>query len=431
MNFQHLPRHFLTIMLLSLILISPVGLAACGNSENNTKIPNYPSVSSSPDVTVEPDPVTITIGNLTDATGPSSNAQAIINMSMYDIIEYYNERDVIKGAKFEIKDYDTRMDDSRYLVGYEWLMENGADFIVTGVPGVAEAIKERADQDKTLVITYPASKDGLEPPGRVFCLGTTFNDEIGFTSLKWIAQNDDEFPTDRPAKIGGTAWNEPYMKSFLSGVKKYCDEYPHQFEWQGAFITDFSFAWDSQIEALKDCDYLIPPQIMYSFVSQFHETGYATKFVGIEAQMAFLNLIDENNKWDSVEGMLFFRTTPWWTDSDPHITFTKNLLMERHPDQYEAIIESGSSYLAVFCHQLLLGLIEETLTEQDDKSELDTESLYDHAQSLSLNIGSAEHTFSDMKRTSANYIKAYETSSELKGVFAADVDQWYPITRLP
>ena len=413
------------------IFIISLCLVACSASNDDTIAPESPGLTSQPTSSVSQEPLVITIGNLTDATGPSSNAQAIINMSLEDILNHYNEHNVIDGVRFEIINYDTRMDDSRYLVGYEWLIENEADVIVTGVPGVAEATKERADRDKMMVITYPASKEGLNPPGYVFCIGTTFNDELGYTSLKWISENDTDFPQDRPATIGGAAWNEPYMKTFLAGAEQYSIEHPDQFDWRGSYITDFSFTWDKQIESLKDCDYVIPPQIMYSFVSQYDQAGYSTKFIGIEAQMAFLSLIDDNNKWNAVDGMLFFRTTPWWTDSNPNVTFAKNMLMENHFDQYDEIMESGSGYLAMFCHQIMLGLIEESIMAGSDGFELNPESLYENVQSLSMDIGGAQHTFTSTKRTSANDIKAYVTSAQLEGAFVADPDTWYPIVRLP
>ena len=66
---------------------------ACENgAEEATFVPvTQPSstITSEPQVILEP--IEITIGNLTDITGPSSNALVVITTALEDLVRYYNE----------------------------------------------------------------------------------------------------------------------------------------------------------------------------------------------------------------------------------------------------------------------------------------------------------------------------------------------------
>ncbi len=406
-----------------------VAFMACGGGAESTQTANPSPDNPNPTRTQSPERILVTIGNLTDTTGPSSGAQSVINMALEDMVSYHNEQNVDSAFQVKTINYDTRLDPSRYIVGYEWLIENGADLIVTSVPGVAESTRSRADEDGIVVFTFPPSKKALQPPGYAFCPVTTYNDDQAYTALKWIAENHPDFPQDRPARIGGAAWNEPYMHTALEGAQTYCNENPDKYEWVGKFITDFSFTWDAEVEALKDCDYIIPPQIMNSFVDQYTAEGYSTTFVGIEAQMAFLNLIDKYDLWQSIDGMILFRTTPWWTDECADTVFAQQLLMEYHPEEAESIIGSGSGYLSVFPHRVVFAIIEEAITAGGGDY-FDSELLYETAQSFSFDIGGALHTYTETKRTSANYVRAYQVDAASENVYQAGPN-WYPISRLP
>ncbi|NQT73005.1 MAG: ABC transporter substrate-binding protein [Chloroflexi bacterium] len=67
--------------------------------------------------------VTITIGNLSDLTGVSSNAMGVVNIALEDTVEYYNERNLIPGVELEVITYDGQYNPSNDIPGYEWLKE--------------------------------------------------------------------------------------------------------------------------------------------------------------------------------------------------------------------------------------------------------------------------------------------------------------------
>ncbi len=419
-------RILLTSLGLLSVLTLIAGLLSCDSEKEPTPLTNpQPAPTSIASLIFEPE--VITIGNLTDTTGPSSGAIMTVDMALDDIVKYYNEEMIIPGITFEVMKFDTQLDPARYVKGYETLMDRGADIIITAVPGVATEIKSIAEADEIIIISLSANKAAMVPPGYVFSLNA-FNDELAYTALEWIAQNDDDFPQDRPARIGGASWNEPYTISLFDGAQKYCMENPDQFEWKGSYVTDFSFAWDDQVEALKDCDYIIPPQIMHIFARQYRDAGYSTKFIGFDGQSSFFNMIDKANVWDAIDGMLFFKTSLWWNDDGQEIEYTRNLLIENHPDNAEMVMRSGSGYLAIFPLKSMFSMIADTVEAKGNK-EFNSQALYETALSFSFDVGDIQHDFTETKRTSANYIRAYELDAAEKDIFLID-SEWYPLVRL-
>ena len=90
-------------LILSLILL---GSIAC-NDENEASAPiPTTKITASP----TPEPVLITIGDLTDITGPGANALSLITMVLEDMVTYYNQQNLIPGVQLEVISYDGQFD---------------------------------------------------------------------------------------------------------------------------------------------------------------------------------------------------------------------------------------------------------------------------------------------------------------------------------
>ena len=151
----------LWILLVAILL---VGTLACG-SDNAEKSPSASMPSKEP---IES--IIITIGNLTDKTGPSANAMSIIDKALADVVQYYNDQDLIPGVSLEIQEYDGRYDPSADIPGYIWLKENGADLIWTGAPATPTTLESRVNEDQILLFTPGPSREapvcGVAPFGK-------------------------------------------------------------------------------------------------------------------------------------------------------------------------------------------------------------------------------------------------------------------------
>ncbi|MBT4511799.1 MAG: hypothetical protein HOC20_06285 [Chloroflexi bacterium] len=115
----------------------------------------------------------------------------------------------------------------------------------------------------------------------------------------------------------------------------------------GGYLVEPKFMWGTEVEALKDCDFVLPPAPMNRFVKQYRDAGYTAKFIGTDWHIGALNSIDDAGLWDEIDGMLVVRPVQWWNDEGEILDLTKSILYEYRPDQAEEIIQSGAGYLSM------------------------------------------------------------------------------------
>ena len=399
------------LIFLVFLMIFLAALGACGGDE--TKEP-----------TKSLDDVVITIGNLTDLTGVSASAQEVINYALDDLIDYFNEENMIPGVELKVKEYDGQFDPTYDIPGYERLKQQGADLIVTGVTSSPVTLKPRVNKDEMLLFTLSGNLSTLEPPGYVFAPASLPEHEA-LTLLKWIAENDWDYETKGPAKIGGTSWREPNAQSFLSNVEDYAKAFPDQFEWGGAYLTDFAFMWGPQVEALKDFDYVLTPNPMTAFVKQYRDAGYEAKFIGNGPHIAMLEMVDDAELWDEIDGMLMATPSRWWGEEGGLVDLREQLLYENHPDSAEKIKRMGGAYNALDNLYIILDIIKNA-AENVGPANIDSKALYDAAQSYSLTVDGVErYSFNQTKRYACNAYGIYEASNEEKQLVRVNTG-WIP-----
>lgn len=400
-----------------LLVIAPM-LGCDGNDDETASDPT-------PD-----DKVTFTIGNHTDLTGVSSQAMGVINLALADMIKYYNENDLIPGIELDVITWDGQYDPSRDLPGYEWLIERSADAIFSPVAGTAITLKPRLKQDGMVLFSVAPPPEAIHPPDWVFAVAQTLIDYEVYTLLAWTAENDPDFPKDRPAKVGAAFWDEAYGESCLRAAQTYIEAHPETYEWGGGYLTQIgSFTWGPEVQALKDCDYVLPPLPMTNFVREYREVGYTAKFLGTDAHVAFLGLLDDAGAWDEADDMLLIRVCQWWTDEGAVIDLTKQLLQENHAKTAERIIRTGNGYLATQQIYLMFSLLQHTVA-QVGPEDLDSPAIFESAQSFSMVLDGCPHSFSENKRTSNDALAVYQIDGTRKDVFRAD-PEWIPIVYQP
>ncbi|MFO8010480.1 MAG: ABC transporter substrate-binding protein [Dehalococcoidia bacterium] len=411
-------------ILLSVLMLVFLLLIACGN-ENGTK----PPLTQSPEEATPAKDVVITIGNLSDLTGPAANAMEYINNALNDVVEYYNEENLIPGMRLKVETYDSQWDTSKIIPGYLWLRNRGADVIWTPVVPAAATLKPTADKDKCPIFAASVTRDILIPGGYVFSLGTIPQYDA-YTLLQWIAENDWDYETNGPARIGGAAWADGYNNAVFNAMKDYADAHPEQFDFVEGYLTDFTFEWGAQIQGLKDCDYVWPPVPMHKFIQDYQAAGYNAKFIGSDPHAAFLGMIDTGKLWEEIGGMLFIRGSRWWTEEGKIIDLTRELLFENHPGEAEDIIRSGVGYLSVSAVYQLCDIIGNA-AEEVGPANVDSQAIYEAAVSYSEVIDGVErYTFNETKRCSTNYYVIYEVDAEKRNLFRAD-PEWLSLITEP
>ena len=420
------------IIFVALLLIAL--LAACSSGDDKEPSPPaqptaQPTATSEP-TEPPPDEVTITIGALSDLTGVASSAFEYLNASFKDLAEYFNEEILPPGVKIEILHYDSQNDPAKDLPGYEWLKEHGADLIFSAEGSAAVTMRPRVDRDEMVMFVATAGEEALVPPGYIFT-ASGLPEVEAYTYMKWIAENDWDYQTKGPAKIGGASWADAYSTSLFDAMKAYCKAHPDQFEWIDGYLIPFgTFTWAPEVEGLKDCDYVFPPVIMTSFVKEYRTAGYTAKMMVGGVQSAFMKAVYDAKLWDELDGSLFLQTAKWWGDEGEHINLTEELLYANHPNDAEEIKQAGSGYVAMQSWYPYFDMIARTV-ERVGAENFNSQALYDTAISYSLTVDGIEHvSFDETKRAGPNYFRMYRMSAEEEAVVVAD-PEWLPAVREP
>jgi len=407
-------------------------VAACGDDDNGgTKAtPTEPAKTEVVSTSKPAEDVVITIASLTDLTGASAVALQPIEAALDDLVKYYNEEHLISGVELKAIRYDTRYEPSKYIGGYEWLKEKGADLLFSPVPGAAEIIRPRLEEDGMLLFSPSALKGHLIPPGNIF-MAATIPEDNAYTLLKWLAENDEDFPKDRPARIGGAGWSTPYNMALHDAMEEYVKAHPDQYEWKGKYQTDLGFTWGPQVEALKDCDYVMVPIVLNNFVKEFRAAGHTAKFIGTAAQAGFMGLISDAGLWEEVDGMIFLGMVAWWGDGSEEAAFMEEILYRYRAGQAQEIIRSGSGYGAVDAINQMIEIIADAV-EAVGPDNFDSEALYEAAISYTQtrNSGEVRASFSETKRASLDRLPVYEADGAAKDLLMVS-DGLVPLIREP
>ncbi|MCP4611568.1 MAG: ABC transporter substrate-binding protein [Planctomycetes bacterium] len=406
---------------LSLVLLLVVlSLTACDGGDSTP-----PMDTEKPDLDTA---TIITIGNHTDKTGVASNALEYIDAALADVVEYYNENNLIPGVQVEIIEYDGQADTSRDLSGYEWLKERGADLITAWFPAVAITLQPYVDSDQIPLFGTIARKEVIYPPGYMFILSALLEDQA-WTMIKWVTENDWDYQTKGPAKVGGVCWDTDNCDIYFETFEKYAELHPEQIEWVGGHIAPAAtFMWSAEAEALKDCDYIWVPNALGGFVKEYRQAGHTAKFLGTSAQLAFWGLIEDMRLWEEVDGSLFLSDTEWWDETGEIPDFINQLLLDNHPDSVDDIIRT-KSYFAGINVKLVMDIIK-LAAETVGPENIDSQAIYEAAQSTTMMAdGLQRHSFSETKRTSLDRAAVYEARAAEENIVR--ISDWIPIESAP
>jgi len=429
---KNVSRYSLVCVMVPLV-ISLFLLVACGEDDDND-VPTgtvTPTVTPTDEATPEPaNDVVITIGHITDITGPGAAAHEYIRMALEDLAGYFNEQSIIPGVELKVIEYDQQNDPSKDIPGYEWLREGGADVVFGATQSPPLTLKNRVVDDGVLLFAAATDLNAISPLGHVFCVGTIPQYDA-YTLLKWIAENDWDYETNGPAKIGGAGWDDSHTGPVLNAMQEYAEAHPDQFEWVGGHLAPLgTFTWGPEVEALKDCDYVYPGIVMVNFVREYRIAGHAGKIIGTDAQAAFFGLIDDAKLWDEIDGMLFLKSSRWWNEEGLIVNLAKQLLHENHETQAQEIISSGVGYMALSQVYQMFNIIADAAKTVGPQN-LDSQALYEAATFFALTVdGIQRYSFNETKRDSVDVYAMYEARAEGEDIFRLN-EEWFPTVREP
>lgn len=433
------------MVILSLLLLALPLLAACSDDDETAEVTSTETSGLVPTETAEPtespiptekpaEDVVITLGNMSDLTGPAAQALIVVDMALEDIVRYFNDNNLIPGVELKVETYDGQYDPSRNIPGYEWLKERGADVIVGGVPAVGMMLKETVEEDETVLFSLSCELEMIDPPGYVFPLNVTAQSH-GITLAKWIAENDWDYQTNGPATIGAAGWNTPYIIGLAEGMEAYATAHPDQFTWEGTYLTNYSFIWDPEIDALKNADYVLVPATGMStvgFMEQYLAADGKGRFIGTEAHTAYLGMMEEGVGWDGMDDMLIQLPVRWWTEDAELPNLVNSIINEyRSVSDIETIMYGGYNYVGcVSQYYPAFEAIAQTV-ERVGAENFTSKALYETLNSFSITYdGFEEWNYTDTKRVPQNHVGIYELDAGVQDLVRKD-PKWQPVLYTP
>ena len=375
----------------------------------------------------EEEGVTITIGEITDLTGPASPAIIPLHYALEDMVSYYNEKGLIPGVKFDIVSWDNKYDPARDVPGYDWVRDHGAQLIISVIPQSAVILKTFADRDEFPIVSLSTNEAALEPPGWVFCMSNSLYSEMK-TLLKWLSEEDWD-DDQRIPKIGLVGWSEPATISVAKAMKEYSQAHPEQFAWVGDFIAPFGVVmWGGEIGKLEDCDYIATIGFpMGGFINQFLDRGCSTKrFIDVCTASSYRGFLVDQCGYERLDGALATNMGLMWNEQNPMVDLAKELLYGYHPEEAEDIIYAGFAYVGGFNQLTATFHILEEAIDQVGAENFSGQAFYDAAVNYKTNWeGYPEWGFSETKRYLADHIAIYEFNAEAEDLVW--IGGWLPL----
>ncbi len=424
-----------------------MALVACSDDETEEPTATItPTQTTTPEPTnvptVQPTPaedVIITLGNLTDITGPAATMMESVNIALEDVVRYFNEENLIPGVVLKTEHYDTQMDPSKEITGYKWLKERDADVIVCTLPSTAMSLYTFVTEDEIPLFSLSAADVvAKDTPGWAFLMNTQ-TDAIGFTYMKWIADNHWDWETNGPATVGGASWNEPWSEGIMRGMEDYADAHPEQFEWIGGFLGNYNFTWGPEVDTLKDADYVMPAVTgggFLSFIKEYDQAGGKAQFICNEGNTAAIPLITDARAWDLIDGALIIQANRAFSEGTELTDLMLEVTARYHDDPEGLLGEVGRGNFLGSWRQWygIMTLIKTAVENAGGAQNFTLQALYDTANNYSMSWeGVPAWNWAPDKRTAWNAMAIYEfdASTELVIPLNGEEPVWLPIVYEP
>jgi len=363
--------------------------------------------------------VTITIGELTDLTGPAATSTVYLHYALADTIRYYNEEGLIPGVRLKLISWDTQYNTARTLPGYDWLKERGTDIVVAYIANDAEILKPFAERDKIPVVSFSPTDPMLEPPGWVFCFSARYAEQQRLL-LKWISENHWDYGKGIP-KVGFLALNVASGVDQQKAFKEYAQAHSDKFDLvQCALVPPGTQSYSAQVGALKDCDYIeVVTLTMGPFIRDYRARGYdRATFLSDSSGSSWLGLLrDMLGDWQALDGFLSLYIAPTWGEPNPTVELGERLLRDyRSTREVQKTIHSGQNYIGVIPFFLaLLQAIEKAVAEVGAQN-FDGQAFYNVALDFEVQLeGCPKYRFTETERWCVRKAAVYKWSAVAEG----------------
>ncbi|MCX5999432.1 MAG: ABC transporter substrate-binding protein [Chloroflexi bacterium] len=359
----------------------------------------------------------ITIGVLTDFTGPSSPACLGMNEAFEDIVSYYNDEGLIPGAVVKFQTYDTGNDAAKYLPGYDYLKAKGMQTLMVCVSGAQEVAGPYAMADQLPIASFDYDAETFASPGWVFLLGNSPS-AVARTLVEWLAKDHRGYNGAGVPKLGFVGWNEPIEENTEAAIREYCKANPDKFDYVGGLLVPLgTMTFGGEVQKLKDCDYIYTTFLpAVYFIKQYRDAGYHATFIGDSGSRAYYSFLVDMVGWKGVDGYMTAESAPWVNEDNPANTYLSEIIDRYRPGK--TILDMGGTYGGCLCFlRAFMEIVRQAVADRGGASGYDGQAFYDAAVKFNAQYeGLPEYGFSNTGRILVHQMAVYEWSAAAEGL---------------
>lgn len=297
----------------------------------------------------EATPGTVVVGVLTDFSGPAAFAVVPTVETCREAFDYLQEKDPIPGLTVNWVEYDTRLDYSKSVEGYQDLKGRGMQVIY------AMCYQDRANlqtyfaQDKIPCLAGAGADEDLLEHQWVFATSITQTMQ-GEVMMRWIADTWDYAGKGRPPVVGHQGWSLATTNKIQTGLDKILNspQYSGKFTWAGmdkATLTNVD--WTTSYQKFKDCDFVVVTPIgnsLATFPAQMRSLGYKGALIStMDGFSGYWSLVQNKATADQLYDCYY----PWWgpmTGSEQNTADWYQTMVEvtqaNHPGDWQARVST-------------------------------------------------------------------------------------------
>lgn len=401
---MHRRARVMTLLGMALLLVVAAALSGCGGGAGESN--------------------TIILGWLADQTGPSSGAFREVMMGWNDYMAEINQTNPIPHLEIKTITYDTRLENARIPIGYDWLSGQGMDLLL-GYDPVTPNITQ-ADQAADKIPEYSfAATPSLMDADWVYSYAYTFDFEgraiMDYLLNQWYPSQN----ISGPLNIGwiGNPEVGAYVR-FQAGFEYALAQNPGKAVLTKAGGSATQSAWVSEVAIIKDCDVLIMTTVGTStatFLKEAIQRGFDGQIIASSTSvLGVWDLVTALVPKSSFDGMLIPHFYPLWTDDTTYSDHVNEMISKYRPSE-AAKLKTGTTWISGW---LTAQIVTEAVREAAAKvgaENVDGEAIRDamHAIDLeiagmpNMNLAGGHHVFQ-------SYCRMIE--------YQASEDNWFAIT---
>ena len=389
--------------------------------------------------------VTIVIGNMTDLTGWGAPALAPMTDALHDLVDEVNaglapEIELPEGVELKVIDYDTAFNTSRFVPGYEWLKEKGAQVIVSVFNDCSETLKPLAAMDNIAILGMATSVPMVEPPGWVFAFSAPARWEVKLM-LKWIGDQWEaagKYETEGKPTIATVGWNDAWGTDNERGAREYCAAHSDKFDYVGSYMAPLgAMTWSGEDSKTLDVDYVQTAANGATMPATFWAEYKAKGGTGInfdtESLSAYKGYITEYAGWPAWDGKLNVQAWGWWNLTQwPEVKYVKDVLYKYHSKaEADERVNAGMGYLGggsmqLFALESVVAAIEAAIEETGSAENFNGQFYYDTAINYMADWAGAMRGFTPDRRYAVDEMIVLRWDAEAEDLIMIS-DGWLPL----